>query len=568
MVKSLKTFLILNSIYIILIMAAVLRLWNLGGNPPHLTPDEASLGYNTYSILKTGRDEYGEILPFVFKSFGDYKPGLYVYTALPSIFVFGITEFATRFPSALAGIIAIWLLYQIVKLLFPDKKYLAEFSSLLLAISPWHIQFSRGAWEVNLALTLTLAGIYFFLKSLQNSKFLIHGSVFFALTLLAYQGAKLSTGIAVAVLLLLYIKKVLKFPRKVILKSLIIGLVIAIPIVVSLFQGKGGRLTVFSVFSYPRPREYTQAFLDEANVKFGSLKYYLFYSETLNFKRGVLGRWFNHFSGRFLFFEGDWPNPRHSAPYHGMLLLGDLVLLLVGLYALVRRKASKEAYFIWLWLALAPFPAALSRDQVHAVRSLNMIIPLTIILAFGLSEIAEWINRAKVSVITRKGLAIFLILVYLATLTRFLDLYFLHQPIHNSKYWEYGYKQIVETVTPIQGNYERIKVQQSFAQPYIYFLFYGGDGYSQGYDPSRYQEQAKLVSSEYKGDVGYVERLDNIEFVPIDWSVNRGESGTLFVADPIRIPPQDSSDENLFNLIKEIKYLDNREVAFRIIEVK
>ena len=74
----------------IIILAALLRLWHLDMNPPHLTPDEASLGYNAYSILKTGKDEYGTFMPIIFKSFGDYKPGLYVYAAVPFVAVFGI----------------------------------------------------------------------------------------------------------------------------------------------------------------------------------------------------------------------------------------------------------------------------------------------------------------------------------------------------------------------------------------------------------------------------------------------------------------------------------------------
>src|SRR3990167_6493140 len=93
---------------LILVFATVLRLWKLGSIPPHLAPDEASLGYNAYSILKTGRDEYGKFLPFVFKSFGDYKPGLYIYTTVLSVAILGLTEFAVRFPSALAGILSVY----------------------------------------------------------------------------------------------------------------------------------------------------------------------------------------------------------------------------------------------------------------------------------------------------------------------------------------------------------------------------------------------------------------------------------------------------------------------------
>src|SRR3990170_6052123 len=95
------------SIILIVLIAAVLRLWKLDNIPPHLTPDEAALGYNAYSILKTGKDEYGEFLPIIFKSFGDYKPGLYVYLTVPFVAFFGLNEYTVRLPSAIFGIIAV-----------------------------------------------------------------------------------------------------------------------------------------------------------------------------------------------------------------------------------------------------------------------------------------------------------------------------------------------------------------------------------------------------------------------------------------------------------------------------
>jgi len=206
-------------------------------NPPHLTPDEAALGYNAYSILKTGRDEYGELFPVIFKSFGDFKPGLYVYATVPFVAVFGLNEWAVRLPSALAGIIAVWLIYKIILLLFAEQKsqlpttnyhLLASVSAAMLAVSPWHIHFSRGAWEVNLALTLTLTGIYFFLKSRLNIRYLMPASIFFASTLIAYQGAKLSTLIVLVILGLVFWKEIFVWlkerrTRTVLYRSTIVG---------------------------------------------------------------------------------------------------------------------------------------------------------------------------------------------------------------------------------------------------------------------------------------------------------------------------------------------------------
>jgi len=67
----------------IILIASVLRLYKLSFTPPSLYWDEASLGYNAYSILKTAHDEHGRFLPLTnFAAFGDYKPPGYIYAAV------------------------------------------------------------------------------------------------------------------------------------------------------------------------------------------------------------------------------------------------------------------------------------------------------------------------------------------------------------------------------------------------------------------------------------------------------------------------------------------------------
>ncbi|QQS38643.1 glycosyltransferase family 39 protein [Candidatus Woesebacteria bacterium] len=550
------------SLLAILVIAAFLRIWNLGVNPPHLTPDEAALGYNAYSILKTGRDEYGKLLPIVFKSFGDYKPGLYVYATVPFVFLFDLNEVSVRLASSLSGIFAVFIIYHIVNLLLEveNKKNKGVFSpallsSLILAISPWHIHFSRGAWEINIALTLTLLGIYCVLKSFTNNKYLIPAALSFGATLTAYQGAKLSSLIVLFLLAIIYRKKISKINLKVLVLSFFVGLIVAFPIIASFSKGETGRLKVFSVFSYTRPQEYLTDLLATADVKFGSPEYYLYYSENLNITKGIMGRWFNHFSPRFLFFEGDWQNPRHSAPSSGEMLFVDSLFLLCGLYILINAN-NTGARFILLWLLLAPLPSALSRDQIHAVRSYNMVIPLVVVTAFGLSffsqKVSEW---GKVKYVGILGV----FLLYLASVFYFLDAYFVHQPIHNARYWDYGYKQLVEIITPIQHDYKKVKIHFTYAQPYIYFLFY------QKYDPATYQKNAYLEESRY-GDVGRVTNLDNISFEYLNWTTARGDFGTLFAADSETIPIQDSVDPGEFKQIGEIT-LPTGEMIFRLVEV-
>lgn len=540
----------------VLFAAAFLRLYKLGSIPPHLTPDEAALGYNAFSIMKTGRDEYGKFMPFVFKSFGDYKPGLYVYVTIPFVFSMGLNEFSVRVPSAILGVISVLLIYLVVREIYGRKSSLLPLlSSIFLAISPWHMYFSRGAWEINLSLTLTLAAIYFFLKARVRQYNLILSAFFFGLTLIAYQGAKLSSLIVVLLLVIFFVSDLKKISLKNLGISLLAGLIVSSPIVYSMFTGQAGRLSVFSIFSSPRPTSYLQNFLDQGNEKINSISYFLFHSEWLNFLRGIMGRWFNHFSGRFLFFEGDWSNPRHSAPFSGELLFMDLPLLIVGGLTLMKSKLNKESGFVVAWLFLACLPSVLSRDQVHAVRSFNMVIPLAITIALGMEKL---INLSK-----HKIFIFAFTLTYIFSFAYYLNMYFIHLPKLNSQYWGYGYKQLVESITPIQSSYKKIIFQQSYNQPYIYFLFFNK------YDPSKYQKLSNFnfVPSPY-GDVGQVTQLENIYFQGIDWQVLRGMSGTLVVGDAERIPKADSQEGTEFHVVSDIKYLDGKTDAYRIVEIK
>ena len=167
-------FLIFISIFF---LAFFLRFYQLGSNPPSLDWDEASLGYNAYSILKTGMDEYGNVLPLSIRSFDDYKPPLYVYLTIPSIAVFGLSEFAIRFPSAFLGLLTVVVTYFFVRESFSEfghgkRESIALFSMFFMAISPWSLQFSRAAFEGNIGLFFLVTGLYLFLVGIKNGKLL------------------------------------------------------------------------------------------------------------------------------------------------------------------------------------------------------------------------------------------------------------------------------------------------------------------------------------------------------------------------------------------------------------
>src|SRR5258708_14650395 len=128
----------------IIVLAFVLRFYHLNSYPA-FNADEASIGYDAYSLLQTGKDQHGNSWPIDFQSFNDYKPGLYVYIVLPFVKLLGLNEWAVRIPNAFIGVASVYVIYLLVKELFgKERESLALVSALFLAISPWHIHFSRG----------------------------------------------------------------------------------------------------------------------------------------------------------------------------------------------------------------------------------------------------------------------------------------------------------------------------------------------------------------------------------------------------------------------------------------
>jgi len=84
MIKVLSKYHLVILIFVF-ILAFLLRFYNLDKIPNGLYQDETAIGYNAYSILETGKDEYGKSLPLYFKSFGDQKLPVYIYAAVISV---------------------------------------------------------------------------------------------------------------------------------------------------------------------------------------------------------------------------------------------------------------------------------------------------------------------------------------------------------------------------------------------------------------------------------------------------------------------------------------------------
>ncbi|MEK7119214.1 MAG: glycosyltransferase family 39 protein, partial [Patescibacteria group bacterium] len=181
-------------LFIIFILGSFLRFYTLGEVPVGLHRDEAFLGYNAYSLLKTGKDMNGIALPLHLKSFL-YSPAGYSYASIPFIAAFGLNAFSVRFASALFGTLTILLTYFLVRELFKSSRltsYISLLTSLLLAVSPWHLNLSRTATENTLAVFFITLGTLLYLLWHRNQRFimLLASFVSFAISLFIYQAPR------------------------------------------------------------------------------------------------------------------------------------------------------------------------------------------------------------------------------------------------------------------------------------------------------------------------------------------------------------------------------------------
>jgi len=527
----------------ILLLASVLRLYQLGINPPSLDWDEASLGYNAYSILKTGKDEFGNFLPLSIRSFNDYKPPLYTYLDIPFIATFGLNELAVRLPSALVGIIAVAACYYLTLEIFKAHKHslaLAQFSSLLLAISPWHLQFSRAAFEANLALTFYLLSVLFFLKWINTKVDFVIGNWFLviaassaAAALYSYHSARL---IVPAMFLFLALKyKYILFQRwRTTSLALALAIILLAPLLYITFRGgTSNRFNTVSIFTNPGEFSREAERLNRA-VFFRSQDpiplSYMHHPYTV-YAKIILRNYFEHFNFDFLFLTGDG-NGRHTSAGMGLLYLASLPLLLYGFFSLAKDK-SDHSFVVWLWLLLGPLAAAITADTPHVIRSLLMLPAIQILTAYGIISVFQRLQSTKSSYVLRYSLYGGFVLLFSLNVFFYLKLYYFVSPHERSQDWQYGYKQLVFKVNKIKSNYDNIYITNKYDQPQVFFAFYTP------IDPNIYQTYAETAH----------EHIENITFKDIEYRTDIQDSNSIVIADPADSP----SDAHSFD---QIRFLD------------
>lgn len=515
---------------IIFCLGIFLRFYQLGNIPNSLDWDEASFGYNAYSLLQTGKDEYGETYPLTFKAFGDYKQPVYMYMDVISIALFGPNAFAVRFPSALFGSLSLIFVFLFTRELFKKLKYANEFALLSMfffAISPWSIQFSRGAFEANVSLFLVISGAWLFLRGLALKKqwYFVVSVIILSLSTYTYISQKVVVPFIFAALVVYgfsYLKK-----KKVFISVLILGFIVLNSLWLfntnSVARGQGVFFANQQTQLLEEPIRQMQ--IDQNNNdQLGQL----LHNRRVVYAQTLISNYLSHFNPLWLYMHGDEVK-RHHAPGFGLMYLATLPLLLLGIYYLLSKHFS-VAWPLFVWFLVAPLASALTFEAPHSLRSLVFLPTWHIFEAAGVLFLIQMIKRRW---LINGVLALFAFLL-LINFVYYFHQYFTHTNTDHQKDWQYGYKEAIEAI-PAGEN--QVIFSKNFEQPYIFYLFYTK------YDPQKYLNT--------NGSSRITEKCHSIDNVYFGDCLSQLEQGDIYIT---------AGEENVSNgkRIKQFNYANGQ----------
>lgn len=492
---------------LVILLGFILRIWHAESVPPGINRDEASIGYTTYSILKTGRDEYGVFLPLSIKSFGDWKLPLYVYLDLIPVGLLSLSDLSVRLPSLVFGTLNILLAYYLVRKVFEDypmKEVLALLSAFFLAISPWHIFFSRVAAEANIALFLVSLGLLLFFHGLKEHKFLLLSSISLALSLYTYHADHVFTVLLFLFSLFVLIKSHIGI-RGFSLFLLPFGILTAIIFGQTFFKADKTKLSGLTPLSdkYSLYASTTLARLDHPDPYADVTA--LFHNKIEYLSESFINGYIKGFSPEFLFIKGG-DNMQHNIPDFGNLYIWEAPFIILGLYFLYARKIKWRGFLLF-WLLISPLAAAITKDAPHTAR-MSVFLPLPHILtALGMISLF-YLSQGGSFLYKMRPLFILLLII---NISLFMDRYFIHFPKVREAYWGGGYRQLVMDINNLSSNYNYIVVDRPDYSSYIYFLFYNK------VDPATYQKETMRYAPDSEG-FQHVKSFGKLNFQKFNWT--------------------------------------------------
>jgi 4-amino-4-deoxy-L-arabinose transferase-like glycosyltransferase len=525
---------------IILVFVFLLRFYNLANVPSGFHADEAAFGWNAYSILQTGRDEYGKFLPLTFRSFDDYKAGLNVYLIVPFIKVFGLNEFAVRFPSVIIGMLLVGLTYFLTKKIAKNEK-LAFLTSLLIAICPTSILLGRVQSDPLLSIFFIFLSLYFFLLW-KEKKGMINLFCFLLSIVLSFYSNTLPRAFYPIYIFLLgfFYWKEISVKQK---KLLFVGVVLVFILDLYLIFGvSGSRFGQVSVMSSPS----VTSFLREHVVgKSRNIFEKVIYNKVTAVGYSVISNYVSYLNLNFLYFKGGQPL-REIVPNSGILYLLELPFLVLGIYQVVKKKYKWGGLLI-LWILIVPFIFSLASDETpNDHRFFLAVLPIEILTGIGLLRFGKFFITNKFEKIV---FGLFLIMVYYFSLYFYLRNLFIYQPIISPYYRGYAYRELNQKLDLYSPHYNKIVITKGNVAPYIYMLFF------QKFSPKKYQESGS--NRDFEG-TGFGKFIFTEEKCPFSFDL---KNKILYVDDGDCEVPKDAW------VLSIVRWLDGK-IAFKLLQVK
>lgn len=475
--RSLSSIKLLSFIFV---LAFLFRFYSLGQVPASLNWDEVSNAYNAFSILKTGRDEYGNFLPLYNRSFDDYKPPLYMYLEILPIALMGLNETSARVPSAFFGTMSVFAIYLLTKRLTQNEQT-ALLSAFFLSISPWSVLFSRVGFEANIGFFFSLLALVLYLYSiprgadkvgLKNRIIVLLAALCAGLAMYSYHSVRIFLPIILLVTTLIYYKKVYAIGKKSLLLTIIVGALITLPLfVLSPRESLSGRYATTSLKARVQDLEKSVNLISQDGSP-NSLISNILHNRRAVILQSTLQKYISHYDINYLFTSGD-DNPRHHVRTNGLLFLFMLPIIIYGIYISITLK-NKSTYFLISWLVIAPIPAAFGDAYPHAIRSYLMAVPLIVFAVIAVRKLQSIAKLALINLILST-------IIVTMTIGSFLHNYLVHYNKEEYGSWQFGYKEAVLSSISLKNNYEKVIIDPAFEQGYIFWLFYSK------FDPKTYQ---------------------------------------------------------------------------------
>lgn len=432
----------IGPLLLVLLLAFILRFYKLAEVPHGMAWDEAAIAYNGFAIFNTRRDEWLQRLPISFRSFGDYKAPLAIYQSGVFTHFFGMNLWVVRLPFMIHGFLAVLAIYFLFKELFykdKNQEKWALFAAFLLAISPWHLHYSRLAFESGIALNLMLWSLYFFFRYLRLEKLpnLLVASLCGVLAIYTYHSSKVTIPL---LFMFLFFKNLNVFKKK--KPSLLLVICFSI------------------ILLYPFLKD---SFLGEGLTRASSMIFAQGYT-ALELSKKLLGNIASYLSLDFLIFGKNLGNYRHGDGRFGVI--EPISLILIIFYLFFKRSKNELLPTALMMVFFGLLPAIISDGQSSSNRSILALPGFVLLVVLAVRSIYDVLETHKKIFFT------VLTTLYLAYLGLYQFNYYYHYPQKNADDFLDGY---LETMTYLRqldrSNVKQIVFTNDYQQAYIYALF-------------------------------------------------------------------------------------------------